>query len=85
MNMLYNAYQENIDCQKDNKRDQTVRNKKSLYFFYFFYSFFVKVLWIGKRRTNLGIIHNKKSVILDLSASKCLLLLPNQVIYDSQQ
>lgn len=40
MNMLYNAYQENIDCQRDNKRDQTVRNKKSLSFFYFFYFFF---------------------------------------------
>lgn len=37
MNMLYNAYQENIDGQRDNKRDQTVRNKKSPSFFIFFY------------------------------------------------
>lgn len=43
MNMLCNAYQENIDGQRDNKRDQTVRNKKSLPFSFFFF-FFVKML-----------------------------------------
>lgn len=52
MNMLYNAYQENIDGQRDNKRDQTVRNKKSLSFFIFFYFSFCEdaVNWQKKNK-----------------------------------